>query len=67
MTQITINVEDSSILPHLEKILSAIRGVSISKTDREKTCGLDEAYEDIRLGRVTHYNSAEDLFKSMGI
>ena len=27
MTQLTINVEDKSILPHLKKILNAIEGV----------------------------------------
>lgn len=36
MTQLTINVEDKSILPHLKKILNAIEGVSIAKPSRKK-------------------------------
>lgn len=69
MTQLTINIEDKSILPHLKKILRAINGVSIAKEASTKTkkCGLDEAYEDIKAGRVTHYESAEDFFKAFGI
>lgn len=43
MTQLTINIEDESILPHLKKILNAIEGVSIVKPSRKKKCGLDEA------------------------
>lgn len=52
MTQLTINIEDKSMLPHLKKILSAIQGISISKPERKKRkTGLDEAYEDVRAGR----------------
>lgn len=67
MTQLTINIEDESILPHLKKILKAIDGVSIAKTSKTSKCGLDEAYEDVRNGRVTHYENADDFFKAMGI
>lgn len=68
MTQLTINIEDKSILPHLKKILNAIDGVSIAtpKKKRKKN-GIDEAYEDIRAGRVTHFDSVDEMFKSFGI
>ena len=67
MTQLTINVEDKSILPHLRKILNALEGVSIAKPVRKKKSGLEEALEDIKAGRVTYYESAEDMFKKLGI
>lgn len=67
MTQITINIEDKSILPHLKKILNAIEGVSIAKPEKKRKTGLDEAYEDVRAGRITHYENAEAMFKSFGI
>ena len=67
MTQLTINIEDKSILPHLKKILNALEGVSIAKSVKKKKCGLDEALEDIQAGRVTYYESAEDMFKKLGI
>lgn len=68
MTQITINIEDKSILPHLKKILNALEGVSIENPKKKcKKSGIEEAYEDVRAGRVTHYDSANDMFKAFGI
>ena len=68
MTQITINIEDKSILPHLKKILNAIDGVSIvSPPKKHKKNGIEESYEDVRTGRVTHYDNAEEMFKAFGI
>ena len=67
MTQLTINIEDKSILPHLKKILNAIDGVSIVKTPKNKKSGLDEALDDVREGRVNHYDNVHDLFSSLGL
>ena len=68
MTQLTINIEDKTILPHLKKILNAIDGVSIAKPEKKKrVSGLAEAYADIKAGRITRYNSAEEMFKAFGI
>ena len=67
MTQITINIEDKSILPHLKKILNAIDGVSIAKPEKQRKTGLDEAYEDVRAGRISHFESADEMFKAFGI
>lgn len=66
MTQLTINVEDKSILPHLKKILGAINGVSIAKQAKKKT-GFEEAMEDIKAGRVKHFDTVEELFADLGI
>ncbi|MDE7412568.1 MAG: response regulator [Muribaculaceae bacterium] len=65
MTQITINIEDKSILPHLKKILNAIEGVSIAKPSKLKECGLDEAIEDVKAGRVHYADSVDDMFKQV--
>lgn len=65
MTQLTINIEDHSILPHLKKILNAIEGVSIAKPARKRKCGLDEALEDIREGRVHRANNVDEMFKQI--
>ena len=67
MTQITINIEDKSILPHLKEILNAIDGVSIAKPEKKRKTGLDEAYEDVRAGRISHFESADEMFKAFGI
>lgn len=65
MTQIVINIEDKSILPHLKKILNAIDGVSLAKPMRKKKSGIEEALEDIKAGRVTQANSVDDMFNQI--
>ena len=67
MTQLTINIEDKSILPHLKKILSAINGVSLAKPVRKKKTGLEEALEDVEAGRITHYSTKEDFYNRFGL
>lgn len=68
MTQLTINIEDKSILPHLKKILNAIDGVSIAKSaNKKKKSGIEEAYEDIKAGRVTHFENVNEMFAAFGI
>ncbi|MDE5887294.1 MAG: hypothetical protein K2H46_06885 [Muribaculaceae bacterium] len=37
MTQLTINIEDKSILPHIKGILKAINGVSIVSTSQKSS------------------------------
>lgn len=65
MTQITINVEDKSILPHLKKILGAINGVSIAKSVKMKKTGMEEAFEDIEAGRIYRAKNVDDMFESI--
>ncbi len=66
MTQITINIEDNTILPHLKKILNAIEGVSIvNQKKKHKKSGIEESYEDVRAGRVTSCDSVDDMFKQI--
>ena len=65
MTQLIINIEDKSILPHLKKILSAIEGVSIVPTKKKKKCGIEEALEDVKEGRVYSATSVDDMFNQI--
>lgn len=65
MTQITINVEDKSILPHLTKILEAISGVSVLKPEKKKKTGFEEAMDDVKAGRVYHASSVQDMFSQI--
>lgn len=67
MTQLTINIENKSILPHLKKILNALDGVSIANQTKKKKNGLDEALDDIKAGRVKRFESMEELFKDLDI
>ena len=68
MTQLTINIEDKSILPHLKKILNALDGVSIAKPEKKKKMsGIEESYEDLKAGRVTRYSNAEEMLEAFEI
>lgn len=67
MTQITINIENKAIIPHLKKILNALDGVSVASPQRKKKSGLAEAVADVKAGRINRYESADDFFKTMGI
>ena len=71
MQQITINVENPSIMPSLRRVLNAIDGISIVPTRRKKGIeeaekkGIEEAEEDIRKGRVYKADSVDDMFKQI--
>ncbi len=69
MVQLIINVENENLLPHLKKVLKAIDGISIAKPEKKKRkSGIEKAYEDIRAGRISHYESVDDMFqKVLGI
>jgi len=67
MTQITLNVENESILAQLKKIIKSLDGVTIAQTAQKRKTGIEEAYDDVRSGRVSHYSSAQDFFNSFGI
>lgn len=63
MQQVTLNIENPAIWPSLRKVLSAIDGVSIVPSRRRS--GIEEADEDIRMGRVYKADSVDDMFKQI--
>lgn len=73
MTQLILNIEDTSILPSLKRILKSLNGVSVAKQQKKrvksmditKTTGYQEAMEDKRLGRVYRAESVDDMFKQI--
>ena len=65
MTQLTINIEDKSILPHLKKILGAIEGVSIAKPEKKRKYGLEVAYEDVKAGRTRQAENVDEMFQDI--
>ena len=66
MTEITIRVENNSILPSLRQILNSIEGVSIARSARKKRkSGLEEALDDVKNGRVYRAESVDDLFQKI--
>ena len=63
MQQVTLNIENPSIWPSLRKVLGAIDGVSI--VPQRRRSGIEEAEEDIRMGRVYKAESVDDMFKQI--
>ena len=50
----------------LKKVLESMKGVVIVPNHQKKS-GIEEAMDDIRHGRVTEYESADDMFEKLGI
>ena len=70
MTQVTLQFENNSIKNHFLKIIALMDGVSVVKPQpktKSKKCGLDEALDDVKAGRVSEYASVDDFFKEMGL
>lgn len=61
MTQIVITVEDKSILPHIKGVLKAVKGVTITSVKTTKKTGLEEAYEDVKAGRINRYDNVDEM------
>ncbi len=61
MTQLTVSIEDVSMLDQIRQAISMLRGVaSVTLKPRRKN-SMDRAIEDIQQGRVYEASSVEDL------
>ena len=74
MATILLNVPDESLLTQLKKACQMLKGVASVKVlksteddDITKTAGYMEAMDDVKNGRVTHYDSVDQLFEELGI
>ena len=67
MTQITLTISGHRDASLIKKLLAKFDSVTISKPTRKRKTGLDEALEDVAAGRVTRYESADDMFRELGL
>lgn len=67
MTQITLTISDPRDASLIKKLLAKFDSVTISKPTRKRKTGLDKALEDVAAGRVTRYESADDMFRELGL
>lgn len=78
MATLVLQVQDESLLTQIKKACMLLKGVvsvKVEKTTKKKakklditqTAGYREAMEDIKNGRVTHYDSLQDFYKEMGL
>ena len=63
MTQLTVSVEDVSMLDQIRQAISMLRGVTSVTLKRQAKTGMDRAIDDIKNDRVYETDSVEDLIK----
>jgi hypothetical protein len=61
MTQLTVSIEDASMLDQIKQAISMLRGVVAVTMKRQPKTGMERALEDIEEGRVYEASSVEDL------
>lgn len=76
MATIVLDVQDESLLTQIKKACQLLKGVASVKVHKDskarveditQTAGYREAMEDIRLGRVSSYDSVDQLFEELSI
>lgn len=60
--QLIVTVDDASIINDLKRAIKMMRGVSKISVKRAKKTEMDLAREDARAGRVTSWNSVDEMF-----
>lgn len=67
MTQFTLTIEDPKDVSLIKKLLAKFDGVTLKKNSCKRKTGIDEALEDVAAGRVTRYDSVDEMFEKLGI
>ena len=76
MATVVLQVPDESLVSKVKnacKMLVGVASVKVHKATKKKdyditkTAGYREAMDDIKNGRVTTYDSVDDMFKKLGI
>ena len=74
MATIVLQVPDESLVAKVKQACKMIIGVTSVRTqkpaktkeyDITKTKAFQEALDDVKHGRVTHYDSVDDMFRSV--
>ena len=76
MATLVLQIPDESLVQKVKqacKMIVGVASVKVQKTatkkeyDITKTAGYREAMDDVKNGRVTHYDSLKDFYKEMGL
>ena len=66
MATYQINIDENNIAgKHFLKYMKTLPFISITKNKEKKRCGIDEALEDIRMGRVEEIKDIDMFFKQV--
>lgn len=65
--QMVVTLDDITLMPMVKKAIELIRGVQSVKTPRvrNRKRGIEEALEDVKKGRVTKWNSVDEMFDTI--
>lgn len=63
--QLLVTVSDPTMLTKLKDAIKMLNGVSSISVLKPKKTGLELAEEDKEKGRVTHWNSVDEMFNSI--
>ena len=63
--QLVVSVSDPSMLNKLKNAIKMLNGVSSISVLKPKKTGLELAEEDVENGRVTQWNSVEEMFDTI--
>ena len=76
MATLVLQVPDESLVSKVKQACKMLLGVTSVKVQKDakpkeyditKTAGFREAMDDVKHGRVSTYDSVDDLFKELGI
>ena len=63
--QLLVTVSDPTMLTKLKDVIKMLDGVSSISILKPKKTGLELAEEDKAKGRVTHWNSVDEMFDTI--
>ena len=76
MATLILQIPDESMVSKVKQACKMLVGVASVKVQKEakpkkfditKTAGYREAMDDVKHGRVHHYDSLKDFYKEMGL
>lgn len=63
--QLVVSISDPSLVNKLKNAIQMLNGVSSISVLKPKKTGLELAEEDVAKGRVTHWNSVDEMFDTI--
>lgn len=63
--QLIVTVDDAKLLNQLKKAISMLRGVGAITVKKVKNTGIELVHDDIKNGRITKWDSVDNMFDSI--
>ena len=63
--KLIVTIDDTTMLNKIKNAIKMIRGVGSISVVTPKKSDLDLAHEDVKTGRVTKWNSVDELFDTV--